>query len=135
LKLRSVAELRAFDGSLPKDTAEIETGLVEKSSPGTRQTDSKNLVWIGEIERNLAKLSIPTFTYRSSSYLFYVWTSSREWLFRSLPSLCMSCRCFAFIEKQGLDVIAVSTAEKRQVLFAYSSTLLSSDHDICASSV
>jgi hypothetical protein len=35
---------------LPKDTAEIETGMAEKSSPGTRQTDGKNLVWLGEIE-------------------------------------------------------------------------------------
>jgi hypothetical protein len=34
------------------DTAEIETGMAEKSSLRTRQTDSKNLVWFGEIERN-----------------------------------------------------------------------------------
>ncbi len=53
--------------SLPKDTAEIETGMAEKSCPGTRQTNTKNLVWFGEIERKLAKLSMPTFTYRSSS--------------------------------------------------------------------
>jgi hypothetical protein len=32
----------------------------------------KNLAWFGEIERKLAKLSMTTFTYRSSSYLFYV---------------------------------------------------------------
>jgi hypothetical protein len=32
---------------LPKDTAEIETGMAEKSSPGTRQTDGNNLVWFG----------------------------------------------------------------------------------------
>jgi hypothetical protein len=38
--------------------------MAEKSSPGTRQTDSKNLVWFGEIERKSAKLSMPTFTYR-----------------------------------------------------------------------
>jgi hypothetical protein len=53
--------------SLPKDTAEIETGMAKKSNPGTRQTDGKKLVWFGEIERKLAKLSMPTFTYRSSS--------------------------------------------------------------------
>ncbi len=53
--------------SHPKDTSEIETGIAEKSSPGTRQTDGKNLVWFGEIGRKLAKLSMPTFTYRSSS--------------------------------------------------------------------
>jgi hypothetical protein len=50
-----------------KDTAEIEKGMTENSSPGTRQTDGKNLVWFGEIERKLAKLAMPTFTYRSSS--------------------------------------------------------------------
>jgi hypothetical protein len=32
-------------------TAEIETGMAEKSSHGTRQTEGKNLVWLGEIER------------------------------------------------------------------------------------
>ncbi len=53
--------------SLPKDTAEIETGMAEKSSTGTRQTDGKSLVWFGEIERKLAKSSMPTFTCRSSS--------------------------------------------------------------------
>jgi hypothetical protein len=45
--------------------------MAEKSGPGTRQTDSKNLVWFGELEGKLAKLSMPTFTYRSSSQLFY----------------------------------------------------------------
>ncbi len=53
--------------SLPKDIAEIETGMAEKSSPETRQINDKNLVWFGEIERKLAKLSMVTFTYRSSS--------------------------------------------------------------------
>jgi hypothetical protein len=43
----------------------METGKAEKSSPGTRQTDGENLVWFGEIERKLAKLSMPTFTYLS----------------------------------------------------------------------
>jgi hypothetical protein len=44
------------------DTAdsEIETGMAEKSSPGTRQTDNKNLVCFGEKERKLGKLSMPT---------------------------------------------------------------------------
>jgi hypothetical protein len=45
--------------------------MAEKYSPGTRQTEGKNLVWFGEIERKLAKLSMPAFTYRSSSQLFY----------------------------------------------------------------
>jgi hypothetical protein len=39
----------------------------QNSPTGTRQTDSKNLDWFGEIERKLAKLSKTTFTYRSSS--------------------------------------------------------------------
>ncbi len=39
----------------------------QKSPVGTRQTAGKNLVWFGEIERKLAKLSKTTFTYRSSS--------------------------------------------------------------------
>ncbi len=39
----------------------------QKSLAGTRQTDGKNLVWFGEVERKLAKLSKTTFTYRSSS--------------------------------------------------------------------
>ncbi len=52
--------------SLSKDTAEIETGTAEKSSTGTRQTDGKILILFGEIERKLAKLSMPTFAYRSS---------------------------------------------------------------------
>jgi hypothetical protein len=30
----------------------LKTGMAEKSSPGTRQTDGKNLVWFGEIEKN-----------------------------------------------------------------------------------
>jgi hypothetical protein len=29
--------------------------MAEKFSPGTRQTDGKNFVWFGEIERKLAK--------------------------------------------------------------------------------
>jgi hypothetical protein len=44
--------------------------LAEKSS-WDRQTDGQNLVWFGEIERKLAKLSKTTFAYRSSSSLFY----------------------------------------------------------------
>ncbi len=39
--------------SLPKETAEIETRTAEKSDPGTRRRDGKNLVWFGEIERKL----------------------------------------------------------------------------------
>jgi hypothetical protein len=39
----------------------------QTSPSGTRQTEGKNSVWFGEIERKLAKLSKTTFTYRSSS--------------------------------------------------------------------
>ncbi len=38
----------------------------QKSPAGTRQTDGKNLVWFGELESKLAKLSKTTFTYRSA---------------------------------------------------------------------
>ena len=65
--LATLKSKKYISWSLPKDTVDIETGMAEKSSPGTRQTDDKNLVWFGEIERKLAKLSMPTFTYRSSS--------------------------------------------------------------------
>jgi hypothetical protein len=36
--------------------------MAEKSIPKTKQTDGKNLVWFGEMERKLAKLSMNTFT-------------------------------------------------------------------------
>jgi hypothetical protein len=39
----------------------------KKSPGGISQTDGKNMVWFGEIERKLAKLSKTTFSYRSSS--------------------------------------------------------------------
>jgi hypothetical protein len=42
--------------------------MAEKSSPGTRQTDGKNLVWFGEIERKLAKLSMPILTVLPLNY-------------------------------------------------------------------
>jgi hypothetical protein len=64
LRILKVYKLIAFLKTL--QSADIKTGTAEKSSPGTRQTDGKNLVWFGEIERKLAKLSMPTFTYRSS---------------------------------------------------------------------
>ncbi len=52
--------------------AEIETGMESQECPaGTRQTDGRNVVWFGELERKLAKLSKTTFAYCSSSYLFY----------------------------------------------------------------
>jgi hypothetical protein len=43
----------------------------QKSPAGTRQIDGKNLVWFGEIEKKLAKLSKTAFTCRSPSLLFY----------------------------------------------------------------
>jgi hypothetical protein len=44
--------------------------MAEKSS-WDKANRCKNLVWFGEIERKLAKLSKTTFAYRSSSSLFY----------------------------------------------------------------
>jgi len=35
--------------------------------PGTKQTVGKNLIWFREIKR---KLAMPTFTYRSSSFVY-----------------------------------------------------------------
>jgi hypothetical protein len=63
--------------------------MAEKSSLGNRQTDGINLVWFGEIERKLAKLSMPTFTYRSSSYLFYGTGSFRIYAEQVSPSVTM----------------------------------------------
>jgi hypothetical protein len=45
--------------------------MTDKSSHETKQTEGKNLIWFEEIEIKLAKLSMPTFTYRSLSLLFY----------------------------------------------------------------
>jgi hypothetical protein len=53
--------------SLPKDAAEIETGMAEKSSLGIRQTDGKNLISFGEIEK-FAKLS-PIMLYVITQYI------------------------------------------------------------------
>jgi hypothetical protein len=38
--------------SLPKDPAKIETGMAEKSSPGARQTDGKNLIRLEKKKEN-----------------------------------------------------------------------------------
>jgi hypothetical protein len=54
-----------------KTLQKFKIGMAGKFSLGTRQTDGINLVWFGEIERKLTKLSMTTFTYRSSSYSFY----------------------------------------------------------------
>jgi hypothetical protein len=43
------------------------TGILAEKSSWERPTEGKNLVWFGEIERKLAKLSMTTFAYRSSS--------------------------------------------------------------------
>jgi hypothetical protein len=42
--------------------------MAEKSSPGTRQTDGKILVWFGEIDRKLAKLPMPILTVLPLNY-------------------------------------------------------------------
>jgi len=43
-KTAHLATLKYKKNASPEDTAEIETGLAEKASPGTRQTDGKTLV-------------------------------------------------------------------------------------------
>jgi hypothetical protein len=45
----------------------LTAGILAENSSRDRQTDGKGLVWFGEIERKLAKLSMTTFAYRSSS--------------------------------------------------------------------
>ena len=52
--------------NLKQETAESETGMAEKSR-WDQQTVGISLVWFGEIERKIAKLSKITLTYRSSS--------------------------------------------------------------------
>ncbi len=49
--LATLKSKKNISDSLPKDIAEIETGMAEKSSLRTRQTDSKNVVWFGEIKK------------------------------------------------------------------------------------
>ncbi len=48
----------------------------------------EKLVWFGETERKLAKLSMTTFTYHSSCYLFYEQWSVLTATFALLSSLC-----------------------------------------------
>jgi hypothetical protein len=47
--------------------------LAEKSRPGNRQTDGKNFVWFGEIERKLAKYQcLPLLTFLPLNYFMPV---------------------------------------------------------------
>jgi hypothetical protein len=69
--LASLKSKRILVDDLLEKNEEIEIGMAEKSSWDQANRRQKNLVWFGEIERKLAKLSKTTFTYRSSSYLFY----------------------------------------------------------------
>jgi hypothetical protein len=54
---------------LVTETAQIETGMVEKSSWDQANRRQKHVL-VGEIKRNLAKLSKTTFTYRLSLNYF-----------------------------------------------------------------
>jgi hypothetical protein len=54
----------------------ITSYVAKKGQLGNRQTEGKNLVWFGKIERKSAKLTITTFTYCSSSELFYTFNRS-----------------------------------------------------------
>jgi hypothetical protein len=62
IKIKKIYKLIAFLKRLKRLKQEW-----QKRPAGTSQTDGKNLVWFGEKKRKLAKLSMPTFTYRSSS--------------------------------------------------------------------
>ncbi len=92
--------------------------MAEKSSPGTRQTDGKNLVWFGEIDRNLAKLSIlPLLTVLPLNYFMCRRHLENAYLpsfFRSLSSLCIVCLQLrlCLYQKAQLEVEAVPTTEK-----------------------
>jgi hypothetical protein len=77
----------------------------QKSPAGTRQTEGKNLVWFGEIERKLAKLSITTFTYNHSS-------SS---LFNAILSLIF----FSLCDRRAGEEPKKTTAKKRRPLLEY----------------
>jgi hypothetical protein len=54
--------------------------MAEKSSHGTRQTDGKNLVWFGEIEKKeLAKLScLPLLTVLPFNYFMHELADGKE---------------------------------------------------------
>jgi hypothetical protein len=63
---------------LPSDTAETKSEVAEM--PGWDQANrGENLVWFGEIERKLAKLSMTTFTYRSSSCFHFAGKSAEKY--------------------------------------------------------
>jgi hypothetical protein len=56
--------------NIPKDTEEIETEMAENYRNGRKfqpWDQANRRQKLGEIERKLAKLSMPAFTYRSSS--------------------------------------------------------------------
>jgi hypothetical protein len=61
------ARLHRLAESIPRNRF---LGSLNVYKYGLRQTEVKNLVWFGEIERKLAKLSMTTFTYRFSSNYF-----------------------------------------------------------------
>ncbi len=69
--LATLKSKKVLDDSLPKDIAEIETGIAENSSPRTKQTDGKNLVWW----RNRKKISqiIKDYFYLPFFLLIILW--------------------------------------------------------------
>jgi hypothetical protein len=76
--------------------------MAKKSNPGTRQKEGKNLVWFGEIERKLAKLLMPTFTHRCSSYYF-------------MTVVYNSCRTALLTEETG-STISIQTVTLHTLL-------------------
>jgi hypothetical protein len=75
----------------PSPTTPLAPVLFDWRLTEPRLVMAKNLVWFGEIERKLAKLSMTTFTYRSSSYLFYVFHGTDLFLHRSISTRRRIC--------------------------------------------
>ncbi len=80
--------------SLPIDTAEIETGMTAKSSPGTRQTDAKNLVWFWRSRKKFSQIS-NTFLYLPFFLLIILCPNPTkiDSPYTSLASLAYKDRC------------------------------------------
>ncbi len=86
------ARLHRLAKSIPRNRF---LGSINVYKYGLRQTDGKNLFWFGEIERNLAKLAMPTCTYILPHNYFMPWrlgviksresnsVSDPDWLSRS----------------------------------------------------
>ncbi len=75
--LQGLPEYSTWYSSTLQPLLENETEVAEKSSWDQKQ---RGETWFGleKLERKLAKLSMTTFAYRSSSYLFYAVTPHKK---------------------------------------------------------